>query len=85
MATSYELLDAVNTKDVRTTAHVAVALRVNELEARRQLHAAVREGLICEEQDESVNVPRDFDRQVWRLTEKGYAEWDRVDEERSST
>jgi hypothetical protein len=39
--------------------------------------------LVDEEIDLSVNVPADFERPFWHLTQKGLAEWDRLDAERS--
>ncbi len=82
MVASYELLDAVNTKNIRTTGDVADAVGVDEPEAARQLRDAERAGLVFEERDESINVPPDFNRQVWFLTDAGRAEWDRLDAER---
>lgn len=79
---SHELLDAVNRKDVRTTAEVAAVLGLEMRAAERELRAAQRAGLVAEEYDESVNVPPDFDRQYWHLTSDGFAEWDRLDAER---
>jgi DNA-binding MarR family transcriptional regulator len=80
---SYELLDAVHTKGIRT-ADLAKAIGVSEPDAARLLREAKRDGLVDEEHDESVNVPPDFERWFWHLTEAGYAEWDRLDAERSS-
>jgi hypothetical protein len=84
MAT-YELLDAINTKGVRTTADVADALGVDEEEAGSQIREAVSGGFVTDEYDESINVPPDFERRFWRLTEAGHDEWDRLDAERASS
>jgi DNA-binding MarR family transcriptional regulator len=81
---SYELLDAVNTKDIRTTADIAQAMGVSKQEAARQLREAKGDGLVDEEHDESINVPPDFERWFWHLTHAGLAEWDRLDAERGS-
>lgn len=83
MPASYELLDAVNTKDGHTTADVAARLRESERHTLRQLREAEREGLVHEDFAESRNIPRDFNRQYWRLTEEGLAVWNRLDEERA--
>jgi hypothetical protein len=80
---SFELLDAVNTKGIRTTGDVAKALAVSNKDAGRQLRAAKEEGLVDEEIDLSRNVPPDFERWFWHLTVEGLKEWDRMDEERS--
>jgi DNA-binding MarR family transcriptional regulator len=79
----YELLDAVNLRDVRTTADVAARLNVDKAEAARQLREAEREGLVFEEFDQSTNMPADFDRQCWFLTKEGWDEWDRLDAEQA--
>jgi predicted ArsR family transcriptional regulator len=79
---SYELLNAVNTKDIRTTADVAKAVGISKQEAARQLRAAQQDGLVDEEIDESHRVPADFERCFWYLTSQGIAEWDRLDEQR---
>jgi DNA-binding MarR family transcriptional regulator len=81
---SYELLDAVNTRDGHTTADVAARLGESERDTLKQLREAARDGLVYEDFDESRNVPRDFNRQYWRLTEEGRAVWDKFDEERSN-
>jgi predicted ArsR family transcriptional regulator len=56
VADIYELLDAVNLKDVRTTAEVAERLSVEKDDARKQLRAAERQGLVHEDVDESLNT-----------------------------
>jgi hypothetical protein len=78
MPASYELLDAVNLRGVRTTADVAARLKVDEAEARRQLREAEREGLMFEEVDLSASLPDD-QRRFWVLTPEGRAVWDRLD------
>lgn len=80
---SYELLDAVNTKTIRTTADVAGVLGVSEREAGAMLRAAKREGLVDQTMDESRNMPAEFERWFWHLTPEGWNEWDLLDEERS--
>jgi predicted ArsR family transcriptional regulator len=80
---SYDLLDAINRKGIRTTADVARVLGVDEREARRQIREAVEVGFVAEEYDESVNVPPDFERAFWHLTKAGNNEWDRLDAERA--
>jgi hypothetical protein len=72
----------VNAKGIRTTADVAEALAVSEREAGRQLREAKREGLVDQQMDESRNVPADFERWFWHLTQEGWNEWDRLDAER---
>jgi predicted ArsR family transcriptional regulator len=79
---SYELLSAVNMRDVRTTADVAQALGIAQQEAARQLRAAQQDGLVDEEIDEGRHVPADIERCFWYLTSQGIAEWDRLDEQR---
>jgi DNA-binding MarR family transcriptional regulator len=78
---SFELLNAVNLKNVRTTGEVAEELGVSVADAERQLGEAQRAGLIIEEEDLSVNVPADFNRQYWRLTEDGHKELYRLEDE----
>jgi DNA-binding MarR family transcriptional regulator len=82
MPATYEFLDAVNLRDVRTTAEVAARLAVDEADAARQLREAENAGLVFEEEDASVNVPPDFNRQVWFLTPEGHAELERLEVER---
>jgi DNA-binding IclR family transcriptional regulator len=72
---SYELLHAVNTKGVRTTADVARTLGVDESQALRQLHDAVREALVAQ----------DSEQNFWHLTQAGYEEWDRSHAERAQS
>ena len=55
------LLEALNMQGVRTPADVAAMLAVGEGDAIRQLRQAEHEGLVAQEQDESLNVPRDFE------------------------
>lgn len=80
--TSYELLDAVHRRDVRTTAEVAAVLGLGVPDVRRALRDAKRAGLVAEEYDQSVNVSPGFDRSFWYLTSEGLSEWDRLDAER---
>ena len=82
---TYELLDVVNLKDVRTTAQVAARLGIEEKDAARQLRLLERDGLAQLHIDESVNVPRDFNREYWTLTTEGRAVWERLDAEHSDT
>jgi hypothetical protein len=80
---SYELLDAVNLRDVRTPADVAARLRVDEAEAARQLREAEREWLTFEDVDLSASLPDDQGR-FWMLTSEGRAVWDRLDADQGS-
>lgn len=85
MPASFELLDAVNTKGVRTGADVAARLCVGANEASAQLREAEREGLVFEDLDESLNVGADFNRQYWRLTSEGREVWERLDSQRTES
>ena len=50
------LLEALNMQGVRTPADVAAMLAIGEGDAIRQLRQAEHEGLVAQEQDESLNV-----------------------------
>lgn len=76
---SFALLDAVNTRGIRTTADVAAALGVDEGQAGRELREARRDGLVDQETDLSVSLSDD-ERRFWYLTPEGRAEWDRLNE-----
>lgn len=75
----------MNLKGVRRTPDVAEHLGTSDAEALKQLRAAVREGLVYEDEDGSIKVPADFDPQYSRLADDGRHEWERLDEERSET
>lgn len=84
------LLTAASTRDHSerppywTSAAIGARLGIPEAEAEIALRAADREGLVFEEQDESLNVAADFNRQVWRLTDVGQKELYRLQDERRS-
>lgn len=75
---SYELLDAVNLHDVRTTDDVAERLGIDPRDAARQLRKAVSDGLVVEETDLSGTLA-DENRQYWMLTPEGRELWDELD------
>jgi DNA-binding IclR family transcriptional regulator len=74
------LLTAVSTKDQHTTAAIASALGVTDSEADRALRELEREGLLVEDEDRSVNVGPDFNRQFWHLTQAGLHEKYRLED-----
>jgi DNA-binding MarR family transcriptional regulator len=80
-AETFGLLDAINTNGVQTTADVADWLGLDASEVVRQLRDAERAGLVVETEDVSLNVSEDFDHQFWRLTDKGHAQRDRLEDE----
>ena len=82
MPATFELLDAVNLRDVRTTAEVATRLGVEEREAGGQLREAEREGLVQRDIDLSASLSDD-EREFWMLTPEGRAVWDGLDARRS--
>ena len=85
----FALLSAVYTRDAkeeppyRTSEAIGTRLGVTAAEAESLLRDAEREGLVVEEYDESRNVPPDFNRQVWFLSEAGRTELYRLEDERS--
>ena len=80
-----QLLAAVNTRNVRTTGEVARKLATTESRTSCFLRDAQRSGFVAEEQDQSVFVPPDFDRQFWHLTEAGRHEMYRLEDEALET
>ena len=76
-----DLLWAVTTKDQQTTPKIAAALNFSEAEADAALRQAERDGWVKEDIDQSRNVPPDFDRQYWHITEQGQAEMWRLETE----
>jgi DNA-binding MarR family transcriptional regulator len=76
----YELLDAVNRRDVSTTADVAAALGIEPHDAARQIADAEQDGLVQRQTDVSASLPEPQEQLV--LTPRGRAEWDRLDAER---
>ena len=76
-----DLLWAVNTKGQHTTPTIAAGLGVSEAETAQALRQAERDGWIMEDEDLSTNVPADFDRQFWHLTEPGMKEMHRLEHE----
>jgi DNA-binding MarR family transcriptional regulator len=78
-----ELLEAVDMHDVRTPAHVAAQLHISEADAMSQLRDAEQAGLVGVEEDESLNVPADFQRLFLYLTDDGRAEMYRLQDEQA--
>ncbi len=76
-----DVLHAVTTKDQHTTPTIAAGLGASEVEAERVLREAERRGWIEEGLDESINVGHDFDRQRWHITQAGWAEMNRLEDE----
>jgi DNA-binding PadR family transcriptional regulator len=76
-----DLLWAVTTKDQHTTPKVAAALGASEPETERALRSAERDGWVVEDMDESRNVPPEFDRQFWHITEEGQSKMHRLEDE----
>ena len=70
--TSLELLVAVHSRDVKSTADVAALLGLDEAEAERQLREAERDGLVVKEHRDSVRVPIDYAGGRLRLTAAGH-------------
>lgn len=83
----FQFLTGVSTRDANeerpysTSAAIGERLGISEGEAEKLLRAAEREGLVVEEFDESRNVPKDFNRQVWHLSDAGRAELHRLEDE----
>lgn len=75
---SYELLDAVNLRDVRTTQELAHRLGIEPRDAVRQLREAARAGQVVEETDLSASLADD-QRQYWILTPEGRELWNKLD------
>jgi hypothetical protein len=83
----FRLITAVGVKDASdeppywTSAAIAARLGVSEAAAERALRDAERIGLVVEEYDESRNVSPDFNRQLWRFSDAGRAEFFRHQDE----
>ena len=76
----FELLTAINRREYNeqpsffTTAAISARLGVSASETEKALRQAEQDGWAVEEQDESVNVGPDFDRQLWHLSDAGREE-----------
>jgi DNA-binding MarR family transcriptional regulator len=83
----YRLLEAIwnigkdKTPPHFTSAAIGRRLGVGTDEAEAALRDAERAGLVVEEQDESLGVGRDFNRQLWRFSDAGRAEFYRLQDE----
>ena len=81
--TSLELLTAVHSRGVESTADVAALLDVDEAEAEQQLRQAERAGLVVKEHRDSVRVPIDHAGGRLRLTAAGHVKKQTLLEERA--
>ena len=80
---SLELLAAVHTRGVESTADVAELLGLEAAEAERQLRDAERDGLVVKEHRDSVRVPIDHAGGRLRLTAAGHVKTQTLLEERA--
>ena len=80
---SLELLAAVHTRGVESTADVAGLLGLDEAEAEQQLREAERDGLVVKEHRDSVRVPIDYAGGRLRLTAAGHVKKQTLQEERA--
>jgi len=81
--TSLELLAAVHSRGVESTADVAGLLGLDEAEVEQQLRAAERDGLVVKEHRDSVRVPIDYASGRLRLTAAGHVKKQTLQEERA--
>ena len=81
--TSLELLAAVHSRGVESTADVAALLGVDEAETERQLREAERDGLVVKDHRDSVRVPIDHGSGRLRLTAAGHVKKQTLEEERA--
>lgn len=79
---SLELLHAIHTRGVDSTADVAATLGIDEADAVRQVREAEAAGLVVKERPESVRVPIDYDGGRLRLTAAGHVKKQTLLEER---
>lgn len=80
---SLELLTAIHTRGVNTSADVAQLLGLDESEAMQQIREAEGAGLIVNERGDSVRVPVDFDGGRLRLTAAGHVKKQTLEDERA--
>ncbi|MDP1849766.1 MAG: hypothetical protein Q8K79_18415 [Solirubrobacteraceae bacterium] len=80
---SLELLAAVHSRGVQSTADVAGLLSLDEAEAETQLREAERAGLVVKEHGDSVRVPIDYARGRLRLTAAGHVKKQTLEDERA--
>ena len=78
-----ELLTAVHSRGVESTADVAGLLGIDEADAEQQLRAAERDGLVVKEHRDSVRVPIDYASGRLRLTAAGHVKKQTLQEERA--
>jgi predicted transcriptional regulator len=81
--TSLELLTAVHSRGVESTADVAGLLGIDEAEVEQQLREAERDGLVVKEHRDSVRVPIDYASGRLRLTAAGHVKKQTLEEERA--
>ena len=81
--TSLELLSAVHSRGVESTADVAGLLGLDESQAEQQLREAERDGLVVKEHRDSVRVPIDYASGRLRLTAAGHVKKQTLQEERA--
>ena len=81
--TSLELLTAVHSRDVKSTADVAGLLGLDVAEVEQQLRDAEREGLVVKEHRDSVRVPIDYRDGRLRLTAAGHVKKQTLEDERA--
>ena len=81
--TSLELLAAVHSRGVESTADVAGLLGLDEAEAEQQLREAEHAGLVVKEHRDSVRVPIDYGSGRLRLTAAGHVKKQTLQEERA--
>lgn len=77
MDREYELLDAVSRGEIRTLSDVVSELGVDEAEALRLLRTAVSKAFVVGGTEVGHGLP-DYQKKVWRLTETGTSERQRL-------
>ena len=80
---SLQLLTAVHTRGVDSTADVAGLLGVDAAQAEQQLREAERAGLVVKEHRDSVRVPIDYAHGRLRLTAAGHVKKQTFEDERA--
>ena len=80
---SLELLIAVHSRDVKSTADVAGLLGIDDVDAEQQVREAERDGLVVKEHRDSVRVPIDYGAGRLRLTAAGHVKKQTLQYERA--